>query len=130
MPKLSADQARQLASDFHDLAFEFGHYRFDNWDSLSAAQRSKLEGLQWTLLNYSSDFSSQAMSITLQDIDATLQKIKDATDQAEKAIEDIKAVDKIFKVAVAGTVLGAAIVSGNPQGIVSAVQGMYDALSS
>lgn len=130
MPTLSADQARQLAADFHDLAFALGQYRFDNWDDLSAAQRAKLGDLQWTLLNYSSDFTLQAMKITLQDVDATLQKIKGATDLAQAAIKKIQAVNKIFKVAVAGTVLGAAIVTGNATGIASALQGVADAVSS
>src|ERR1019366_5645180 len=113
MPTLSEAQARELAANFHDLAVELGHYRFDNWDKLSASQRSRLEGLQWTLLNYSSDFSSEAIAITLSDLDATLKTIKGATDEAERAIKTIRTVDKVFRLAVAGTVLGAAIMSGN-----------------
>lgn len=37
MATLSADDARQLAADFHELAVAIGHYRFDNWGQLSLA---------------------------------------------------------------------------------------------
>ena len=130
MAQLSADNARQLAADFHDLAVAVGNYRFDNWEQLSPTQLSRLESLQWTLLNYSSDFSSQAIAITLTDLDNTLNNIKDATGKAEKAIGQIRSVDKIFRIATAATVLGAAIASGNPVGIADAVKATYNAASS
>lgn len=61
MPNISADDARQLASDFHDLAVAIGNLEFAQWDDLTPAQRTKLDNLQWTLMNYSSDFSTQAI---------------------------------------------------------------------
>ena len=130
MATLSAADARQLAADFHELAVAIGHYRFDNWGQLSPALRSKLESSEWTLLRQSSDFSLQAMAITLSDIDATLKNIKGATDEARKAIGRIRTVDRVIRIASAATVLGAAIANGNPNGITDAVRALYDEASS
>jgi hypothetical protein len=58
MGKLTADQARDLANQYHDLSVVVGDYRFDHWDDLSSAKRRRLEDLQWTLINYSSDFTA------------------------------------------------------------------------
>src|SRR5262245_47402569 len=126
MARLSAADARQLAADFHNLAFAVGKYRFDNWDQLSTAQRSRIEGLMWTLLNYSSDFSSQAIAITLNDLQDTLKNIKDVTSEAEQVIQRIRTFDTIIRIAAAATVLGATIASGNPSGIADALKGVYD----
>jgi hypothetical protein len=127
MPTLSVDDIRQLAAGFHDLGVACGQYRFDNWKTLSPADQSKLEGLEWTLLNYSCDFSAEAMEQTLSYLASTLNDIKAATDQAEKAIKKIKTVDKVIKIAAAGAVLGAAIASLNPSGVADAVKGVYTA---
>jgi len=35
MGKLTADQARDLANQFHDLSVAVGDYRFDYWDDLT-----------------------------------------------------------------------------------------------
>ncbi len=61
MGKLTADQARDLASAFHDMSVAVGNFRFGNWDDLKKSDRALLESVQWTLLNYSSDFTAAAI---------------------------------------------------------------------
>lgn len=61
-----------------------GDYRFAHWDELSAAERKRLEELQWTLMNYSSDFTAQALSLVVDDLQGTLSKIRGATAQAPR----------------------------------------------
>jgi|SRR5215472_11034984 len=120
MPNLSSDQAYQLANQFHDLSVAVGNWRFDQWDELSATQRKRLEDLQWTLMNYSSDFTAQAIDLVVQDLQATLSNITGATTQANKAIANIKLVSKVLVIAASATVLGAAIMSGNADGALKA----------
>lgn len=130
MPNLSSDQAYQLASQFHGLSVAVGDYRFAHWDKLSAAERKRLEDLQWTLMNYSSDFTAQAISLVVDDLQGTLSKIRGATAQANKVIHDIEMVSKVLVIAASAAVLGAAIMSGNAEGALEAAGELADATGS
>jgi hypothetical protein len=130
MPNLSSDQAYQLASQFHDLSVAVGNYRFAHWDQLSAAERRRLEDLQWTLMNYSSDFTAQAISMVVDDLQGTLSKIRGATAQANKVINDIEIVSKVLVIAASAAVLGAAIMSGNAEGALEAAGELAEATGS
>ena len=130
MGKLTADQARDLASAFHDMSVAVGNFRFDNWDDLKKSDRALLESVQWTLLNYSSDFTATAISLTLDDLQGTLQSIQDATAKATTAINRIKLVDKVLRIASAAAGLGAAIVSGHPEAIGHGLKSVFDEATS
>jgi hypothetical protein len=130
MPKLSSDQAFQLANQFHDLSVAVGNERFDQWDELTPAQRKRLEDLQWTLMNYSSDFTAQAINFVVDDLQGTLAKITGATSQANKAISNIKLVSKVLTIAADATVLGAAIMSGNADGALKAAGDLVQAATA
>ncbi len=130
MGKLTADQARDLASAFHDMSVAVGNFRFDNWDDLKKSDRASLESVQWTLLNYSSDFTATAISLTLHDLQGTLQSIQDATAKATTAINRIKLVDKVLRIASAAAGLGAAIVSGHPEAIGDGLKSVFDEATS
>ena len=129
MPKLSSDQAYELANEFHDLSVAVGNYRFDQWDDLSAAQRKRLEDLQWTLMNYSSDFTAQALNFVVDDLQGTVDKITGATANANKAIANIKLVSKVLAIAASATVLGAFIMSGNADGALKAADDLLQAVT-
>lgn len=130
MTTLTPDQARQLAAAFHDLALGVGSYRFAKWDNLTDDQRQKLENLQWTLLNYSSDFATVAIAATLAELPPILANIKNATTQATAAVKTIATIDKVVRVASSLAVLGGAIVSGNPSAIGDAAQSVIGAATS
>jgi len=130
MSKLSSDQAYELANEFHDLSVAVGNYRFDQWDDLSAAQRKRLEDLQWTLMNYSSDFTAQALNFVVDDLQGTVDKITAATANANKAIANIKVVSKVLAIAASATVLGASIMSGNPDGALKAADDLLQAVTA
>ena len=127
MAKLPADQAFRLAETFHKISVSVGNYRFDQWDKLTPSQRKRLEDLQWTLMNYSSDFVAQAINLVVDDLQGTLKKITDATSEANDAIAKIKTVSKVIVIAAAATVLGAAIMSGNADGALKAAEDLVQA---
>jgi hypothetical protein len=129
MAKLSADQAFELANEFHNLAVSVGNYRFDNWDDLTPTQRKRLEDLQWTLMNYSSDFIAQGISLTVDNLQGALNKLVNATSEANDAIKKIKVVNKVVAIATAATILGASIMSGNADGALKAGQDLVNAIS-
>jgi len=118
---LAADEAVALAVQFHDLSTDLSNYRFNNWAQLQDSERSQLEGIQWTLMNYSSDFATIAMTQTLAALPDVLQNIKSATQQANNALQTISLVAKIINIAAAAAVLGAAIASDNPSAVAQSI---------
>ncbi len=130
MAKLSADQAFELADRFHNISVSVGNYRFDEWDNLTPSQRKRLEDLQWTLMNYSSDFIAQAINLIHDDLQGSLKRITDATSEANAAIAKIKTVSKVIVIGAAATVLGAAIMSGNADGALKAAEDLVQAVTN
>ncbi|MCR4289672.1 MAG: hypothetical protein NUV86_05360 [Candidatus Scalindua sp.] len=128
--KLTAKQARDLAQSFRTVSVSLGEYRFANWDSLTKAQRDTIEDAEWTLLNYSSDFVTQAVGLTLDDAKGSLKNIQDATAKAQKAVETIKTTKKVVVIVGAVIKLGAAIVSENPGLIASATGDLFNAVTA
>jgi hypothetical protein len=68
-----------------------------------------LQDQQWTLMNYSSDFTSQAIMLTLDDLQGTLDNISSATARANKAIKTIALVNKVISIAASAMALAATI---------------------
>jgi hypothetical protein len=127
--KLTANQARDLAQSFRNVSVSLGEYRFANWDLLTKTQRDTIEDAEWTLLNYSSDFVTQAVGLTLDDAKASLKNIQDATAKAKQAVETIKTIKKVVVIAGAVIKLGAAIVCENPGLIASATGDLFNAVT-
>ena len=124
---MSADQVRELAGFFHDLSVALGDYRLGNWDQLSPDQKRSLENLEWKLLNYSSVFTTTAISRTLSELQSTLPAIRNATAKAIEVIKNLRTVDRVFRIATAAGALGAAIASGDLGGIVQGGESLYNA---
>ena len=126
MPTLSSDQAFQLAKQFSDIARELTEYRMSNFAELTPDQRNQLEGLEFSIRNFSSDFVALSIKLELDDLDGALRDIKGATDKMKNAIGNLEKVNKILKVATTVVTIGAAIVSGNPAAIASAVGAAFE----
>ena len=126
---LTANEARDLARRFHELANALGSYRFDNWNGLKPAERQKLESDEWTLLNQSVDLVNYAIGITLDDAEANLAELAKATGRAKNAIKKIKTVRRVIEIGTAAVVFGAAIISRSPSAIGTALGKLNDATS-
>jgi len=128
--KLTANQARDLAQVFREISVALGEYRFANWDSLTKTQRDIIEDTEWTLLNYSSDFVTHAVGLTLDDATASLKNIQEATKKAKQAVETITTIKKIVVIAGAVVKLGAAIATENPSAIASATEDLFSKVAA
>lgn len=122
------DQAFVLAKSFHNLSVEIGNFRF-NSDNLTAEQQRQLEDLQFDLLNDSSRLNALSISIALDDLEGTLDRIIAATEDMSHAVQKLKNVGKVIDIGTAAITLGAAIVSMNPSAIVSAVKTAAESVS-
>ena len=121
MPKLTAEQAYELAVQFNAVAQKLATYRFSNWSKLTPAQRSSLEGREFTIRNYSSDFTALSIQLDVANLEQTLASIKSGTTKMKTAVTNLKTIGKIIKVATIVITIGAAVMSGNPTAIASAV---------
>jgi len=118
--KINRQQALEIAETFRDLSVALGDYRFKNWSKLTPGKRTQIENIEWTLLNYSSDFITTAVRINLDNLQSDLKAIKKSTADAKKAIRSINKIKDVINVATSVAVLGGAIASQNPSAILAA----------
>lgn len=126
MSKMTSDEARDLAQSFQEASALLGEYRFSKWKTLSKSQRATIEGMEWTLLNYSSDLVTQAVGISLDDAQASVADLERATSKAKNAIKTISNVRKAIKIAGALVTLGAAVATADAGAIASAIGDLLD----
>jgi len=127
--KLTADDAKELARWFRELSVTLGNYRFSNWSKLSEEERAVIESKEWTLLNYSSDFITQAVWIILDDAQGSFEKLRQATAEAKKAISNIQTIKQVISIATSVIELAAAVMTKNPATIVTAIEHVINAVN-
>jgi hypothetical protein len=122
MARLTTDEARGLAEQFHRISKELGDYRFAHWNELRKDERSEIESLEWSLLNASADFAASALDITLDDIAPVVKRVAGSTRRMKAAIRRAKRSKDVLAIAAAAVKLSAAIVSGSPSAIAKALE--------
>ena len=130
MPTLNQDQARAIAEDFFEVSKGVGDFRFAHFDLLSADQKAALQSLQQQLSNESIHFTAVAIQLALDDLQPTLERISNVTQDVNNAVSQINDVRRIITIATTFVTLGAAIASGSPGTIVSAVGDVATALQA
>ena len=121
MPRLKAGEARRLAEDFYKLSVKLGSYRFANWDDLSPRQRREIESIEWSLLNASSDFTSMAITLSLDDSGPVLDRVRRVTRKMKSSIKTLERVGKVLGIGEAAVRLTGAILSGSPAAVARAL---------
>ena len=114
---LNAEDAFELSKQFRDLAINLGNYRFANWNALTPTQRRDLEDEEWSLLNSSSDMTTKAVGLALEESAINVQNITSSVGKAKRAIKKLEKVSEVLKVATAAVGLAAAIVAKDPGAI-------------
>ncbi len=107
--KLSSDDVFTLSKSFHDMAVTVGNYRFDHWDQLTSAQRSRLESEQWTLLNTSSDLNAQSVLLKIQAMESELQTLQGAAAAMTSVANKLDSIKKALTVAASAVAFGASL---------------------
>jgi hypothetical protein len=128
MSKLTQDQARGLAENFFEISKAIGDYRFAHFDDLTPDQRNTLHSLRQRLSDQSNHFTAAAIEITLNDLRPTLDRINQVTSQVNEAITALNDIRRVITIATNVVDLGAAIASGNPGAIASAIQDTLQAV--
>ena len=119
---LTAQEAFDLSKQFRDFAIALGNYRFANWQSLTPTRRRDIEDEEWSLINSSSDMTTKAIGLALEESEISVNAIKKSVRKAKRAIKKLKKVSHIINVAAAAVGLGAAIVSKDPGSVAKNVK--------
>jgi hypothetical protein len=114
---LTAEDAFELSKQFRDLAINLGNYRFANWNTLTPTQRRDVEDEEWSLLNSSSDMTTKAVGLALEESEVNVQGIKSSVSKAKRAIKKLEKVGEVIRVATAAVGLAAAVVAKDPGAI-------------
>ena len=121
MSTLAADDARMVARNYYQLATAVGAFRFANWTRMTKRDRDRLESLEWTLLTDSSDFTTHAINLAVDDLQAAVADIGAATIRLRRAVERTDRVRTAIGIATTAVSLGAALVTGNAGAIAEAL---------
>lgn len=125
---MTANESRELAKTFRDISIKLGNYRFDHWDELNDEERKELEDSEWNLLNASSSMVTAACAITLDDAEASVEKIRAAVKQANDAVQTLENVKKLVAMAAAACGLAAAICAKDPGGVKNSLVSLVSAV--
>lgn len=126
---MTAEDARHLSRGFKDLSLALGEYRFKEIACLTQEERDQIEGLEWELLNASSDLITAAVQLTLDESQTSFQEIQKATQEAKKSVQTLKNVKKIINIATATVGLAAAIYSKDLNAIQKSTKSLQQILS-
>ena len=119
--KITTLQARELARRFRELAVELGNYRFAHWDRLLPAERAELESMEWSLLTYASDLITQAVGLVLERAHPSVNRLREVTGEARKAVEGLRDVKRAIRVASLAMQLAASLVTHQSDAVASAL---------
>lgn len=125
---ITADQAFDLADGLRDCSVAIGDHLYANWDTLTPSLRRDLEREEIDLRTFATRVRVRAVGIVLDDVDASVSRLKKATKDATEVITRIKDAKRALEIGTAVVTLAGAIVSENPQAIASALQGLIVAL--
>ena len=124
--KVTSNQAFELSKRFRDMSVEVGNYRFKKWKGLTPTQRRDLEDAEWSLLNSSSDMTTKAVGLVLDESEMSFKSLQGSVDKAKKTIKTLKIAKKVIKVATAAVGLAAAVVSKDLGAIAKNSKAVFD----
>ncbi|MGD0537753.1 MAG: hypothetical protein ABSC03_08920 [Verrucomicrobiota bacterium] len=127
MTQITSEDALDLARLFKESALGLGQFQLDHWNNLSEGQRRDLTDQEYTLLDHSQNLVTYAVGVMLDEAQASLDDIREATVKANQAIQTVTNIKKVMEIATALITLGAAIYSANPSGIATAVSAVLTA---
>lgn len=128
MSQLTAEQLAELGRTYLSFANAVDDYRDENRGQLSAEENKTLKDLHKELCRFSDDFFASSAIAIGGEVEASFQKIKEATKGITETYNKLKKVQKAIDLAAAGVALGAALFSRSPEGVKNAVAGLVETI--
>lgn len=130
MPSISNDQLEAIAQSLSDIGAQAGHLRLQAIHAgtpASDAEMRQLYSLSLRLSDLASTFALEAAEVTLADATAAAAQVRSATDQANRALDRLKSIDKAISIASAVVTLATAVMTADPGQIAGAAKDVFTA---
>jgi hypothetical protein len=114
--QFSTEQARQTGIKFRELSDLLIKYRYQEWNHLTEKEQYFMENIEWSLINFCSDFTDSGIFLDSEGSNSLFITIKDRMDNAQKQVQGIigtgkESNEKIMTLGGWALKLGAAIAS-------------------
>ena len=129
MPKLTQNQALQIAQAFSGFANTVEDYRFAHFDAFTDLQRASLLNIEGSLRTSSNDFLNMGVNLVLDNVKDALDGLGEVTNLLNHDLTVLVDINKAIHVVGVLLQLGTAIAIGNPAGIVAAIRSAVTALT-
>jgi len=128
MSKISNEDVADLEKQYTESANSLGTFLINNFATLTPDQRNSLRNQGIALINQVQELETHAVGVILDDTQASLNQIKQATKDANQAIKTVNSFKNAITIATSLVTLSASIYAGNIGGIASALQGLLEAV--
>ncbi|HEX8637830.1 MAG TPA: hypothetical protein VF692_07210 [Pyrinomonadaceae bacterium] len=115
--RMTFQQVLQQSKDYELAANEISRFHNNNFQTLTPAQHRNLDEKEADLRSISRRLLNDASQIVWDDLQPTLQAIRNATDKMRRIRLHLKNVQRTLTFATAAISLGTSILSGNPVAI-------------
>jgi hypothetical protein len=124
-------QSRKIGFDLRMLSNLLIRYRYQNWTYLNDKEQYYIENIEWSLINYCTNYANAGISLYSEDATSLYCRITARIEKVSKQVQAIidsrkEATAKIMKLGAWALKLGAAISSNNHDQIQSLLNS-YDA---
>lgn len=120
-------QAAQLSDLFLQFSMALDQYR--SATDLSAADAQRLGTIARQLDELSDQLNAAAIGQILQNLQPNIDDIVATTKSAQEAIKKANEIQKVMNIAGAALCLASAVLTGNPQTVLSALGGVASAVA-
>lgn len=122
MENLTAEQVKQLADNFMQMANALGNYRYNNIDSLTDEENLKTKQIHNDLLSQTTELYTKSAVLVMDDAKNALEQITRITSETEELYNSLTNVQNILDRASSILNLVSAITSLDVQSATSHLQ--------
>jgi len=118
--RMTFQQVLQQSRDYEVAANELSRFRNNNFQTLPTARINELDAKTRELRDIAQQLLNDAADIVWDNLQPTLQNIREATDKMRKIRSHLINVHRALTFATAAITLGATVLTGNPVAIATA----------
>lgn len=124
MENLTSEQAKRLADDFLKMANALGNYRYENFETLTTQENSRLKELHSETLSHTTELYTQAAVLVMDDVEDSIEKIESITADTNLLYKKLIKVQIVIDRATEVLTLASSIISLDVMGISSSIKGL------
>lgn len=130
MPKITPDQAMQIAQSFSGFARAVEDFRFNHMNDLTDIQESALRNAETSLRKTSDDFLDMGVNAVLDDAQGAIDGLGKVTTLLNKDLTTLTTINTALQIAGSLLQLATGFATMNPAGITSGIASTVGVLQS